>query len=196
MMCEAGVVYNYLTCTCRNMTPIIISLSKNGIRLTDVGGGVRFDLNGDGSAEHIAWTAAGTDDGFLVLDRNHNGVIDDGRELFSDIAPQPTSQYPNGFLALAEYDKGEFGGNANGFIDAGDTIFTDLRIWVDRNHNGVTEPGELLRLSDVGVSDISLSATRRPVPWVIRWVSRGKSGSRRCPLFLEAGQLRFCPQQL
>src|SRR5437870_7331706 len=93
-MCEAdGGVYNYLTCTCRNMTPIMISLSKNGIRLTNVGGGVRFDLNGDGSAEHIAWTAAGTDDGFLVLDRNHNGVIDDGRELFSDIAPQPPSQF-------------------------------------------------------------------------------------------------------
>jgi hypothetical protein len=113
-------------------------------------------IDADGKPEQVAWTATGAANGLLVLDRNHNGAIDDGSELFSDVAPQPTSQHPNGFLALAEFDKVDNGGNSNGFLDPGDSIYQELRIWIDQNHDGIAQAKELIPLADAGVTDIAL----------------------------------------
>jgi hypothetical protein len=126
--------------------------------MTNAQDGVKFNFFGDGVLRQISWTAAGADVGWLALDRNGNGKIDDGEELFSNVTPQPPPGHGLllGFKALAIYDQKENGGNGDGWIDAKDAIYPKLLVWVDKNHNGVSGPGELMTLSQAGIKAISV----------------------------------------
>src|SRR5262249_44969127 len=96
--------FDYSMCSC-NCSPILIDILGNGFSLTDANNGVNFDLNADGVAGRIGWTMDGADEALLVLDRNGNDIVDNGAELFGSSTPQPPTDHPNGFIALAEYDK-------------------------------------------------------------------------------------------
>ena len=130
--------------------PLIIDLGDSGIVLHSLENGVYFDLDNNGFAERTAWIDI--EDGFLALDRNNNGTIDNGGELFGDqVKLSDGSKSSSGFEALKELD-----GNEDDVIDENDETYEKLRVWIDSNHNGKSESNELKTLDDLGVISISL----------------------------------------
>jgi hypothetical protein len=130
--------------------PLVLDLDGDGIELTDVARErVRFDIDADGSSEEVAWVRP--DDGMLVLDRNGNGTINNGRELFGD-----QNGARNGFEELAKFD-----GNGDGIIDMNDSVFEKLGVWRDTDANGISAAGEVRSLSDYGIESITLTADSR-----------------------------------
>lgn len=138
--------------------PLIIDLGKIGIEITSVEDGVHFDLDKNGFAEKTEWV--GQEDGFLAIDRNHNGFIDDGGELFSDqVVMSDGYVSTSGFEALADLDDNvdeETGKVGDGIIDEKDSAFSELRVWIDENGNGISEHDELKKLSELDIKSIDI----------------------------------------
>lgn len=141
---------------CQEETPIVIDVGGDGFNLTSGDSGVVFDILANGDPRLTSWTSEGSDDAWLVLDRNGNGRIDDATELFGNETPQPESQMANGYLALAVFDSAEQGGNMDGQIGPEDDVYSRLRLWQDRNHDGVSQRSEFLTLRAAGVRAIAL----------------------------------------
>lgn len=131
--------------------PLVIDLGEKGITLHSIRNGVNFDLDHNGFAEKTAWI--GEEDGFLAYDRNGNGMIDHGGELFGDqVILSNGSKSASGFEALADMDE-----NQDGVIDRNDAVFAELLVWIDANHNGISESGELKTLDELHIVSISLA---------------------------------------
>jgi hypothetical protein len=156
--------YNASYCVCTGCdtcggSPILVDV-PGGFKMTGVDKGVLFDLNANGSRDRISWTSPTSTAAWLVLDRNRDGSINSGKELFGDVSFQSEPSSPgverNGFLALAEWDKPENGGNGDSTISQDDYTFSKLRLWRDTNQNGLSDPGELHGLWEFGIEKISL----------------------------------------
>jgi hypothetical protein len=133
-------------------SPIVLNLTHGPYVFTDAADGVHFKLEPTGEAQAMAWTAAGTEQAFLWLDRNGNGTVDDGSELFGNFTRlQDGTRARNGFEALRELDA-----NHDGIIDEQDPIWNSLQLWTDRNHNGVAEPDEVMPISASRIKRITL----------------------------------------
>lgn len=138
-------------------SPVVLDLDYNKFQLTGLRNPVPFDIDADGHAEWTAWTRGDRRDAFLCLDRNGNNIIDDGGELFGDSTLLANGHRArHGYLALAETDRLAFGGNADGRITAEDEQFELLRLWIDANHDGFAEEGELSSLSAASVVELAL----------------------------------------
>lgn len=148
--CDSGVDDNECT------SPILVDLGAASFVLTDAANGVAFDVNADGTAERVSWTGGRTDDAFLALDRNGDGAITSGAELFGNFTPQPSSAAPNGYEALRVFDDLGSGGNADGVITHDDAVWWSLRLWIDASHDGVSQPDELFTLDDLGIEALDL----------------------------------------
>jgi hypothetical protein len=141
---------------CSYQSPILVSLgSQSQLKLTDPSNGVDFDLRNTGTPQRISWTQAGEPVGWLALDLNGDGIINNGTELFGDVSAQADPLFPdekrNGYRALRLYDV-----TNDGLIRSEDAVWSSLRLWVDANHNGFSEPSELLTLEQVEIVELDL----------------------------------------
>ena len=121
--------------------PLVLDLSGTGIELTQAGQGANFDINADGKTDSTAWVKGGS--AFLALDKNNNGRIDNGSELFGD-----QNGAANGFAELKRYDA-----NNDNVIDAKDAVYSALKAYRNASGSG----SDLASLEQVGVKSISLS---------------------------------------
>jgi VCBS repeat-containing protein len=132
-------------------SPLALDLNGDGVQTIGAEQGVQFDLLNTGAKQSVGWVDK--QDGFLVMDLNHDGVVNNGSELLgSSTQLADGSLAKDGWQALTQHDV-----NADGFINTKDAAFLDLKVWVDANSNGVTDAGELQTLSDVGIQSINLA---------------------------------------
>lgn len=140
--------------TAPKVDPLILDLNGDGLATTNLDqSDVYFDLDSNGFAERTAWIDA--NDGLLVLDRDGDGKITNGQELFGDQTLLSNgTRATSGFEALREFDD-----NKDGKIDASDIVYLKLKVWQDLNRDGVSQAEEMKSLADVGIKAINLNST-------------------------------------
>ncbi|HLO62597.1 MAG TPA: hypothetical protein VK165_06490 [Azonexus sp.] len=135
--------------------PLTLDLNGNGIETVPLKRPpLFFDLNADGIKTSVGWIAPS--DGLLALDRNGNGTIDDGSELFGDATPSynTAGTTADGFAALAQEDT-----NHDGMVNAQDANFANLRVWQDLNQDGISQSDELSTLDAAGIASFNVART-------------------------------------
>jgi len=132
-------------------SPLALDTTGEGLKFSGPTS-VMFDITGSGTPVPTGWIA-GHGNGLLARDLNHNGFIDDGTELFGTATVMANGERaPDGFTALKELDD-----NGDGFITPADASYSTLLVWVDANHNAVSEPNELFTLRAMNITSINLN---------------------------------------
>lgn len=132
----------------QNGSPIAIDLTGDGIKTISISqSDIDFDITGDSVLERTGWLSPG--DAFLVIDRNGDEIIDSVNEMFGGL------NRGEGFAELSLMD-----GNNDGVVNINDINFSSLRLWQDKNSNGITDSGELLELDAIGITELSLDYTK------------------------------------
>jgi hypothetical protein len=135
------------------VSPIVLDLDGNGVSTLSAAHGVSYDLTGTGTRSQVGWV--GGNDGLLVMDRNGDGQINDGRELFGAATlNEQGHRVGNGYAAMALEDS-----NHDGVLNHLDANWNKLQVWIDANHDGKTDAGELKSLESLGVTELSLAHT-------------------------------------
>lgn len=135
--------------------PLVLDLDGDGIETTSPRDTtvILFDHDADGVKTGTGWVKP--DDGWLVLDRNGNGIIDSGRELFGIDTLKSNGQFAaDGFDALKDLDA-----NKDGKIDSADSVFANLRIWRDLNQDGISQSNELSTLAANSITRIGVNSS-------------------------------------
>jgi hypothetical protein len=134
--------------------PLAFDLDGSGkVETVGLSAGILFDHDADGVKTGTGWVAAG--DGLVVRDINKNGQIDSGREIFGDNTILANGQKAkDAFEAIADLDV-----NKDGKVDAKDATFSQLKVWNDKNQNGISEASELKTLTELGITSISTQAS-------------------------------------
>jgi hypothetical protein len=134
-------------------SPIVIDLDGDGIETLSQDANVYFDLDNNGMAEQTGWV--GNDDGLLVLDKNGDGEITNGNELFGNHTKLADgTDAVNGYQALSELDT-----NSDGLINQDDESYANLRVWQDANGDGLSQESELHTLQDLGIASLTTGYT-------------------------------------
>ncbi|MDV3441624.1 calcium-binding protein [Pseudomonas otitidis] len=152
---NASVNENYTSASTfiQRIDPLSLDLDGDGIETVGTNAGITFDFDGDGLKTGTGWVKG--DDGFLVLDRNGNGQIDNGGELFGvDTVKANGQKATDGFDALRDFDS-----NGDGVFDAKDAQFANVRVWQDTNQDGIAQAGELKTLAEHNIVAINLDST-------------------------------------
>jgi hypothetical protein len=163
-------------------SPIVIDTRRDGIDLGPAGRGVSFDVNADGFPDLVQWLRPRGDEAFLALDRNRNGLVDDGSELFGVGTPLlEGGTAANGFIGLAQYDQPLLGGNDDGVISRADAIWPELSLWLDANADGVATRAEMRRPDSFGLTSFGT------IPKVRRYID---AAGNSLPYWAWAGSAR------
>lgn len=160
-----GTKTNYSSSALFNKTPVdplILDLNGDGVKLTNyIDGPVLFDIDNDGgSLEQTGWVSNA--DGIVVHDLNNDGKINNISEALSEYyngvagsnGVNGTKPFANGFAALKSLDS-----NGDNQFTSADAAWNNLRVWVDANHDGKTDAGELKTFASLGITSINLATT-------------------------------------
>jgi hypothetical protein len=117
---------------------MVLDPDGEGFWFTSPQDGVDFDLGGLGFTQKVSWTDGRYHNAFLVWDRNGDGIINSGKELFGSASEQQASNDRNAFESLRKLDS-----NGDNVLDARDPGWSKLRLWTDANHDGISQKNEL-----------------------------------------------------
>jgi hypothetical protein len=150
-------------------SPLILDLNGDGAQTLSRAANVYFDIDASGERISTGWVGQG--DGLLALDRNGDGTIGDGSELFGNATQLADgSRASDGFAALADLDS-----NHDGRISLDDSSFASLRVWMDANQDGVSQAAELYSLSSLGIASINLDAEQVSILNNGNWIGQSSS---------------------